>query len=59
MWHEHDYKLFGVIPLYIYYTVATVGDGSREIDELIIEYNGKELKLPNAVIDEITRGILV
>lgn len=58
MWHEHDYKLFGVIPLDIAYTVVEAGDGRREIDELIIEYNGKELNLPNAVIDEITMGIL-
>lgn len=59
MWHEHRYKLHGVIPLDVIYTVVDVGDGSREIDELIIEYDGKEIALPQKVVDEITGDISI
>jgi hypothetical protein len=59
MWHEHDYKLFRIIPLDIRYTIVEAGDGRREIDELVIEYDGKELDLPEDIVDEITGGIFI
>ena len=59
MWHEHDYKLFGVIPLDISYTIVETGDGSREIDDLIIQYNGEDIDLPEDVINDITGGIFI
>lgn len=59
MWHDFEYKLFGVIPLDIRYTVVEIGDGSKEIDELIIEYNGKDIDLPQNIIDDITGSIIV
>ena len=59
MLHEIKYFLFGVIPLSVEYTIVEAGDGRREIDELIIQYNGEDIDLPDDIINDITGGMLI